>query len=112
MIDDDEGLCSSMVDLMRSIGHGAEPFGVVQFVPFQLYRRRCSSARNEWAPPHTEAPRAERHDVRNSDDALPERDLHDEAILAGAQRLLRKPFESKSPLDCIERSLSDERPSR
>jgi CheY-like chemotaxis protein len=44
--------------------------------------------------------------------ALPERDLQDEAILAGAQGLLRKPFESKSPLDWIERSLSDERPSR
>jgi hypothetical protein len=99
MIDNDRGLCPSMVDLMGSVGPWRRAFGVVQFV-------RCSSAQNEKL--------RERSDMTSVIlmTALPERDLQDEAILAGAQGLLRKPFESKSPLDWIERSLSDERPSR
>jgi CheY-like chemotaxis protein len=42
--------------------------------------------------------------------ALPDRHLDDDAILAGAQCLLRKPFQTKLLIDCVERSLSDERP--
>jgi FixJ family two-component response regulator len=37
--------------------------------------------------------------------ALPDRQLDDEAISAGARYLLRKPFETKALLDCVERSL-------
>jgi len=37
--------------------------------------------------------------------ALPDRQLDNEAISVGAQSLLRKPFETKALLDCVERSL-------
>src|SRR5262245_45540676 len=44
--------------------------------------------------------------------ALPDRQLDDEAISAGAQCLLRKPFEIQVLLDHVERSLSSERPAQ
>jgi FixJ family two-component response regulator len=44
--------------------------------------------------------------------ALPDKHLDDEAISLGAQCLLRKPFETNTLLDCVERSLSNERPTR
>jgi FixJ family two-component response regulator len=37
--------------------------------------------------------------------ALPDKHLDEEAVLRGALCLLRKPFETRSLLDCIERSL-------
>jgi FixJ family two-component response regulator len=43
--------------------------------------------------------------------ALPDRHLDDEAISVGAEGLLRKPFETNA-FDCVERSLSNERPLR
>jgi len=44
--------------------------------------------------------------------ALPVRQLDNEAISTSAQVFLGKPFETKALLDCVERSLSNERPAR
>jgi FixJ family two-component response regulator len=44
--------------------------------------------------------------------ALPDKHLDDEAISVGARCLLRKPFETNALLDCVERSISHDRPPR
>jgi FixJ family two-component response regulator len=117
IIDDDEALRSSLVDLMHSTGYRVEPF---------------ASAETFLASPNLldfEGVIADVHlpgmsglnlvrKLREQGDmtpvilitALTHRRLDDEATLAGAQCLLRKPFEARALLDCVERSLHDERP--
>jgi FixJ family two-component response regulator len=117
VVDDDEALCSSLADLMRSIGYRVEPFVSAEtflassrlhffdcvvadvHLPgisgFKLVRRLQQQA---GMPPAILIT------------ARPGKGLDDEAASVGAQCLLRKPFETDALLDCIERSLSNERP--
>jgi len=119
IVDDDEALCSSLVDLMRSISYRAEPFASAEalLTSSNLFLFDCVVA-------DVDMPGMSGVDlVRKLQDercmtpvilitALPDSDLNDEAISAGAQGLLRKPFETKALLDCLERSLCNERPPR
>jgi FixJ family two-component response regulator len=119
IVDDDDALCSSLVDLMRSVGYRAEPhYSAETFLTsVNLLVVRCIVA-------DVHMPGMSGFDlVRRLREqgimtpvilitALPDTHLDDEAILAGAQCLLRKPFEIESLLDCVERSLPDERPMR
>jgi CheY-like chemotaxis protein len=112
VVDDDEGLCSSLVDLMRAIGHRAEAFGSADalLASDSLFSFDCIIAD------------VHMHGMSGIDlirglreqrimtpvilvTALPHRHLDGEAASAGAFRLLRKPFEASVLLDCIERSL-------
>jgi FixJ family two-component response regulator len=119
IIDDGETLCSSLVDLMRSVGYRAEPFASAEAL-------LTSSNFFSWdcviADVHMPG-MGGLNLVRRLHEqgvvtpvilitALPDTHLDDEAISAGAQCLLRKPFETNSLLDCVERSLSNERPRR
>jgi FixJ family two-component response regulator len=116
IVDDDEELCSSLVDLMYSVGHRAEPFASAETylassnVPLfdcvvadiamlgmsglDLVRRLREQGATIPVILMT---------------ALPDGHLHEEASSIGAQCLLRKPFEAVALLESVERSLSDER---
>jgi FixJ family two-component response regulator len=119
IIDDDEALCSSLVDLMRSAGYRTEPFASAEAV-------LTSSNLSNWdcviADIHMPG-MGGLNLVRKLHErgivtpvilvtALPDKHLDDEAIAVGARYLLRKPFETNALLDCVERSLSNERPAR
>jgi FixJ family two-component response regulator len=119
IIDDDNALCSSLVDLLRSIGYRAEPhYSAETFLTSaNLLNSHCIVA-------DVHMPGMSGFDlVRKLHEqgittpvilitALPGKHLDDEAISVGAFCLLRKPFETDSLLDCVERSLPDERPMR
>src|SRR5262245_41084074 len=119
IIDDDDALCASLVDLMRSIGYRAEPYSSAEtfLASVNLLSVRCVVA-------DVHMPGMSGFDlVRKLHErdimtpvilitALADTRLDDEAISAGARYLLRKPFEIESLLDCVERSLPDERPMR
>jgi FixJ family two-component response regulator len=112
IIDDDETLCSSMMDLMRSIGYRAEPFvsAEVFLASSNLFLFECVIADIHMpGMSGTDLVRKLREQGNMTPvilvTALPDAQLDDEAISVGAQCLLRKPFETKALLDWIERSL-------
>jgi CheY-like chemotaxis protein len=112
IIDDDEALCSSLVDLMRSVGHLAEPFASAEMFlgSFHLLNVDCIIA-------DVHMPGMSGVDLLRELHAqgimtpvilitgLPDKQLDDDAISAGALCLLRKPFKTDSLLDYVERSL-------
>jgi FixJ family two-component response regulator len=112
IIDDDEALCSSLVDLMRSVGYLAEPFTSAEMFLglYHLFKFDCIVA-------DVHMPRMSGLELlRNLREhgivtpvilitALPDTQLDDDANSAGALCLLRKPFETDSLLDWVEKSL-------
>jgi FixJ family two-component response regulator len=116
IVDDDDALCSSLVDLMRSLGYRAESYysGETFLTSVNLLNVHCIVA-------DVHMPGMSGLDlVRRLRDqgimtpvvlitALPDADLDGEAVSVGAQCLLRKPFETESLIDCVERNLPDER---
>ena len=119
IVDDDAALCTSLVDLMFSVGYRAEPFFQAEelLTSPNLSRYDCVIADVDM--PGTGGLIVARK-VRERDElmpvilitALPDRQLEAEAISVGALCLLRKPLETQTLLDCLARSLSSERPSR
>jgi FixJ family two-component response regulator len=112
VVDDDEELCASLVDLMRSVGYQAEPFysAGTLLASGDLFSFDCIIA-------DVHMPRIggiglvrELHKQGIMIPvilitALPHKHLDDEAASTGAFYLLRKPFETRVLLECIERSL-------
>jgi FixJ family two-component response regulator len=119
IIDDDEVLCSTLVDLMRSSGHRAEPFSSAEtfLASPSLPLLDCLIA--DVAMPGMSGLELVRK-LREQGGtipvvlmtALPDKDLDNEAISVGAQCLLRKAFDGGTLLDSIEKSLADDRPVR
>ena len=119
IIDDDDALCASLVDFLRSIGYRAEPYHSAEtfLTSVRLFNSHCIVA-------DVHMPGMSGFDlIRKLHQqgimtpvilitALPGKHLDDEAISVGAFCLLRKPFETKSLLDCVARSLPDERSMR
>jgi FixJ family two-component response regulator len=119
VVDDDEALCCSLADLMRSIDYRVESFASAEtlLMSSNLLLFDCVIA--DVHMPGISGLNL----VRNLQNrgcmtpvilitALPDRQLDDAAISVGAQGLLRKPFDTKALIDCIERSLSHECPQR
>jgi CheY-like chemotaxis protein len=112
VVDDDEALCSSLVDLMRSIGYRAEPFYSAETFLMAANRSSLDCIIADVHMPGMGGLNLLR-ELREQGDltpvilitALPDKHLDDEAVSRGALCLLRKPFEIASLLDCIERSL-------
>ena len=112
IIDDDEALCSSLVDLMRSVGYLAEPFFSAEMFlgSRQLLKSDCIIA-------DVHMPGMGGLDLLRKlreqgvmtpvilVTALPDKQLDSDAVSAGAVCLLRKPFETSSLLDCVQMSL-------
>jgi FixJ family two-component response regulator len=112
VVDDDEALCSSLVDLMRSVGYRAEPFYSAGTL---LASGNISSLDCIIADVHMpgmggiDLVRAlQEQGIKTPvilTTALLQKHLDDEAASTGAFCLLRKPFETSVLLECIERSL-------
>ncbi len=113
VIDDDDALCSSLVDLMRSIGYLAEPFASAEMFlgSRHLFDLDCIIADvhmpgmgglNLLRKLHAQGITTPVILIT----ALPDRQLDDDAVSAGALCLLRKPFETNSLLDCVARCLA------
>jgi FixJ family two-component response regulator len=119
IIDDDEALCSSLVDLMRSIGHRAEPFASAEkfLASSNMFVFDCVIADVDM-PGMSGLNLVRKFREQGAVvpvvliTALADQQLDAEAISVGAQCLLRKPFETRALLDWVERSLSNERPPR
>jgi FixJ family two-component response regulator len=112
VIDDDETLCLSVVDLMQSIGYRAEPFFSAESFLMSADRfsvdciiadvhmsgmsglilLRVLREQRIFAPAILIT-------------ALGDKKLDEEAMASGAQCLLRKPLEASCLLDWVERSV-------
>jgi FixJ family two-component response regulator len=112
VVDDDEELCSSLVDLMRSIGYCAESFTSAETLLTSDNLLRFSFIIADVHMPgmggldlirelHAKGITTPVILIT----ALPDGHLEEEAVLRGALCLLRKPFETNSLLDWIERGL-------
>ncbi len=112
VVDDDEALCSSLVDLMRSIGYRAEPFSTAEALLMSPNRSGLHCIIADVHMPGMGGLNL-LSELRGQGDmtpvvlitALTDRQLDQEAAARGALCLLRKPFEISSLLDHIERSL-------
>jgi FixJ family two-component response regulator len=112
VVDDDAALCLSLVDLMRSVGYCAESFTSAEaLLTFDnLLRVDCIIA-DVYMPGMGGIDLVRELLERGVTTpvilitALPHRQLDEEASSAGALCLLRKPFETRSLLDWVERSL-------
>lgn len=112
IIDDDEALCLSLADLLRSVGYRVEQYGSAEafLASSDLLGPECIIADIHMpGMSGLELLRKLRGQGITTPviliTALPDKHLDAEAISLGAQRLLRKPFETSSLLECVERSL-------
>ena len=119
IIDDDEELCSSLVDLVHSVGYRAEPFASAEkFLSSPNLPIFDCAVADVHMPGMSgfDLVRRLREEDRGTPviliTALPYNHLEDEALSVGAMCLIRKPFEAVTLLESVERSLSDERPFR
>jgi FixJ family two-component response regulator len=112
VVDDDEPLCSALVDLIRSVGYRAEPFTSAEALLISAIRFNLQCIVADVHMPEMGGFDLIR-ELREQGIATPvilitalsEIHLDEEAVLSGALCLLRKPFETRSLLDWIERSL-------
>ena len=111
VVDDDEPLCSSLVDLMRSVGYRAEPFTSAESLLISALRFSFDCIVADVHMPglggldlirqlHEQGIKTPVILIT----ALPDKHLDEEAAARGALCLLRKPFETSSLLDWVERS--------
>jgi FixJ family two-component response regulator len=112
IIDDDEALCSSLADLLRSASYRVEQYGSAEtfLASSTLSILDCILA-DIHMPGMSGLDLLRKLRERGITTpvilitALPDKHLDDEAISLGARCLLRKPFETNSLLECVERSL-------
>lgn len=112
IVDDDEALCSSVVDLMRSDGYRAVPYGSAEtfLASSSLFSSDCIIADIDMPGISGLNLLRKLHEQGITTPvilitALSHKHLNDEAISLGAQCLLKKPFETTTLLDWVERSL-------
>jgi FixJ family two-component response regulator len=113
IIDDDEALCLSLVDLMRSIGFGAEPYGSAEtfLSSSDLSGLDCIVA-DVHMPGMGGLKLAKKLHEQGVAvpiiiiTALPDKSLDNEAASVGARCVLRKPFETSTLIECVERSIA------
>jgi FixJ family two-component response regulator len=116
IIDDDDALRFSVLDLMQSAGYRAEPFASAEALLASANLRLFDCIIADIHMPgmsgldlvRTLRGRGTRTPAILIT-AQPERRLDDEAVAVGARCLLRKPFDTQTLLDHVERSLTDER---
>jgi FixJ family two-component response regulator len=112
VIDDDDALCSSLVDLMLSIGYRAEAFASAEafLSSANLLKFDCVIADVHMSGMDGLNLVRELHEQGIMTPvilitALLGKNLDTEAVSTGALCLLRKPVETSSLLDYVERSL-------
>jgi FixJ family two-component response regulator len=119
IIDDEEALCSSLADLMRSMGYRTESFTSAEALltspNLALFDGMIADVYMPGMSGLFFVRKLRELGVMTPViliTALPDLQLDNEAKLVGAQGLLRKPFETKALLDCVDRNFSNERPPR
>ncbi len=112
VVDDDEALCSSLADLMRSVGYRSQAFGSAEtlLICADLLNFDCIVADVHMPGMGGLSLITElRHQGITTPvvliTALPHAQLEGQAISVGAFCLLRKPFETSSLIASVERSL-------
>lgn len=117
IIDDDEQLCSSLVDLIHSVGHRAESFASAEnflsWPDVSVFDCIVADVRMPGMSGFDLVRRFRREDRATPViliTALPGDHLDDEALSAGALTLMRKPFEAAALLELVEKSLSERPP--
>lgn len=112
IIDDDDALRSSIVDLLRSVGYRVDQYGSAE-----TFLASSNPAGFDCILADIHMPGMSGLDLLQKlheqgittpvilITALPDQHLDAEAMVLGAQCLLRKPFRTNSLLDCVERSL-------
>ncbi|MBR1124875.1 response regulator [Bradyrhizobium lablabi] len=112
IIDDDEALCLSLVDLLHSVGYRVEQYGSAEafLASSNLLSLDCILS-------DIHMPGMSGLDLLQTlrergvatpvilITALPDKHLDNEAIAHGARYLLRKPFKANCLLECVRRSL-------
>jgi FixJ family two-component response regulator len=113
IVDDDEALCLSLVDLMRSLGYHAKAFTSAETLLASASMLLFDCIVADVHMPGMGGLNFARELAGRGASApvilitgLPDRHLEEEAISVGAKCLLRKPFEAKALLDCVESHLS------
>lgn len=112
VIDDDDALCSSLVDLLRSAGYLAEPFASAEMFLASRHSFNLGCIIADVHMPGMGGLDLLRR-LRDQNIAIPvvlvtalaDEQLDDAAIAAGAFFFLRKPFRGSSMLDCVGWSL-------
>lgn len=111
VIDDDEELCSSLVDLMRSVGYRAEPFASAEtFLASSCSHLFDCVIADVYMPGMGGLDFVRKFREQGGTapviliTGLPDKRLDEEAISAGALCLVRKPFETDVLIDRIEKS--------
>jgi FixJ family two-component response regulator len=112
VVDDDEALCLSLVDLMRSIGCRSEPFDRAEALLSYADRFSFDCIIADVHMPGMGGLNLVRELQLEKVGApvilitgLPHTHLDEEARSAGAFSLLRKPFETSVLLECLDRIL-------
>jgi FixJ family two-component response regulator len=118
IVDDDEALCLSLVDLMRSLGYHAEAFISAETLLASTNLRLFDCVVADVHMPGMGGLNLARELAGQGGwtpviliTALPDRHLEDEAISVGAKCLLRKPFEAHALLNCVENIFPNEEPA-
>jgi FixJ family two-component response regulator len=117
IVDEDEALCCSLVDLMRSVGYRAESFVSAETLLMSsdllLFNCVVADLHVPGMGGFNLVRKLREQGARTSAilvTVFPDKQLDDEAVSVGAQCLLRKPFEATTLINHVERSFSDERP--
>ena len=112
VVEDDEALCSSLVDLMCSAGYHAAPFASAEtlLASDKLYSFACIIADVQMPGMGGLGLIQELHYRGIMTPvilitALPDEHLDEAALSTGAFCLLRKPFETNSLLEWVDKSL-------
>ena len=112
VVDDDEALCLSLVDLMRSIGFRSEPFDSAEALLSYADRVSFDCIIADVHMPGMGGLNLVRELQLQKVGTpvilitgLPHKQLDQEARSIGAYCLLRKPFETSVLLECLDRSL-------
>ena len=112
VVDDDDALCLSLVDLMRSIGYRAEPFASAEKLLMSADRFNLDCIIADVHMPGMGGLDLLRklHEQGLVTPvilitALPDENLDEEAASIEALCLLRKPFKTSALLDWVERAL-------
>jgi FixJ family two-component response regulator len=113
IVDDDEALCRSLVDLMHSVGYHAEPFASAEALlmssELPLFSCVIADVHMPGMGGLNLVRKLQEQGVTTPvilTTAFPDRHLDDEAVMVGAQCLLRKPFEAAILIIYVARSFS------
>ncbi|MDN4985591.1 response regulator [Bradyrhizobium sp. WYCCWR 13022] len=111
VVDDDEALCLSLVDLMRSVGFRSEPFdraeALLSYTALSSFDCIIADVHMPGMGGLNLVRELQRRKIGSPViliTGLPDKQLDEEARSIGAFCLIRKPFETSVLLECLDKS--------